>query len=84
MAVFELTRLADSITLLGVVIAAIRRGSGSYTIIATLAICTTGLALRQAITGQAFRILSFRFSLASPFLQGFAKWYFYELNRCFS
>ena len=53
MSVFELTLLADSITLVTVGIAAIRRRSWSYWLLAAVAACATVLALRQVMTGQA-------------------------------
>lgn len=50
---FELTVLVDSITLVAALVAAIRRRSLSNMLIGGLAACSTGLALRQLLTGHA-------------------------------
>jgi len=50
---FDLTLLADSVTLVIVLVATIRRPILSYQLIAGVAICATGFALLQVITGRA-------------------------------
>jgi hypothetical protein len=52
MSAFELTLLADSVTLVTVVVAAIRRRSWAYGLIAVIAAGATGFALHQMISGQ--------------------------------
>jgi hypothetical protein len=52
MSAFELTLLADLVTLVTVVVAAIRRRSWVYGLISAIAAGATGLALHQMICGQ--------------------------------
>jgi hypothetical protein len=49
---FELTLLADLVTLVTVVVTAIRRRSRVYGLIAAIAAGASGLALHQMISGQ--------------------------------
>jgi hypothetical protein len=52
MTIFETTLLVDSVTLTITVVAAIRRPILSNKVIAGVALCATGLALNQVVTGR--------------------------------
>jgi hypothetical protein len=66
MTAFGITFLVDSVTLTIAVAAAIRRPMRSHKVIAGVALCATGFALYQVVTGQgSIFALLFTFLLVS-------------------